>query len=61
MRNIKGNDVTRESVYHTLNHFKNPTSYNTMRRNLTVLFNKAEKFGLPANLIEGFSKKKSES
>jgi integrase len=61
MRNIKGNDVTRESVYYTLNHFKNPTSYNTMRRNLTVLFNEAEKFGLPANLIEGFSKKRAKA
>lgn len=61
MKNIKGNDVTRESIYYTLNHFKNPTSYNTMRRNLTVLFNEAEKFGLPANLMEDFNKKRAKA
>ena len=32
-----------------------------MRRNLTVLFNKAEKFGLPANLIERFIKKRAKA
>ena len=40
-RNIKGQTITEAAISKTLFHFTNPTSYNTMRRYLLVLFSEA--------------------
>ena len=60
-RNIKGETITGEAISKTLFHFTNPTSYNTMRRYLLVLFSEAEKYGLPSGLLNNFKKRKGKA
>ena len=60
-RNIKGEIITEEAISKTLFHFTNPTSYNTMRRYLLVLFSEAEKYGLPSGLLNNFKKRKGKA
>jgi integrase len=60
-RNINGETITEEAISKTLFHFTNPTSYNTMRRYLLILFSEAEKYGLPSGLLNNFKKRKGKA
>ncbi len=61
VKNTIGGTITTKTVEKTLNHFSNPTSYNTMRRGLVVLFNAANEIGWEKKPMKGIRNKKSKS
>lgn len=60
-KNCSGGKVSRGAVQKTLTHFTNPTSYNTMRRGLVVLFNAANEMGWDKKPMEGFRNKRAKA
>jgi integrase len=50
--------ITRENVLKTLNHFSSATSFNTMRRNLNVLFNAAKPYGFENKIISSIGRRR---
>ena len=58
-KNCSGGKISRDSVEKTLARFTNPTSYNTMRRGLVVLFNAASEMGWDKKPMEGFRNKRA--
>jgi integrase len=60
-KNCFDGKVSRGAVEKTLGHFTNPTSYNTMRRGLVVLFNAANEIGWDKNPIKGFKNKRAKA
>ncbi len=47
--NISNDSIQREDIDNTMNHYKNRSSYNTLRKNLNSLFNQALELGLKDN------------
>ena len=60
-KNCSGGKVSGGAVEKTLTHFTNPTSYNTMRRGLVVLFNAANEMGWDKKPMEGFKNKRAKA
>ena len=50
--NMKSTSLNLNDIVQTLNHYKNNSSYNSMRKNLNVIFNLAVEFGLKENPIK---------
>lgn len=50
--------ITRENVLKTLNRFESSTSFNTMRRNLNVLFNAAKPYGFEKPIISSIGRRR---
>lgn len=61
MKHVSSGEVTSKSVEETLMHFTNPTSYNTMRRGLIVLFNKANELGWKKKPMKSFKNKRAKA
>ena len=61
LKNTIGGKVTTKTVEKTLNHFSNPTSYNTMRRGLVVLFNAANEIGWEKKPMKGIRNKREKA
>lgn len=57
--NSKDVEIEVDDVLRTLNHYQNASSYNSMRKNLNVLFNRAVQLGLKENLISRVKKAKA--
>jgi len=60
-RNCSGGTVNSIAVEKTLNYFTNPTSYNTMRRGLIVLFNAANELGWEKKPMKGIRNKRAKA
>ena len=60
-KNCSDGKVSANAVEKTLGHFTNPTSYNTMRRGLVVLFNAANEIGWDKKPMEGFKNKRAKA
>ena len=54
-------EINQKIVLKVLDHFTNPTSYNTMRRSLVVLFNAAKEIGLDKNPMKGIKNKRAKA
>ena len=61
VKNSENGEITGLSVEKTLTHFTNPTSYNTMRRGLVVLFNEANKLGWEKKPMKGILNKRAKA
>jgi len=61
VKNTIGGTVNSRAVEKTLNHFSNPTSYNTMRRGLVVLFNAANEIGWEKKPMKGIRNKRAKA
>ena len=59
IKNARGGCITKKEVELTLSRFDNATSYNTMRRGLTVLFNTANELGWNKQPMKGISNKRA--
>ena len=46
MSNVNGNSVSKEDVIETMKHYRNRSSFNSLRKNLNTLFNQALELGL---------------
>lgn len=60
-KNCNDGRVDRSSIEKTLGYFTNPTSYNTVRRGLVVLFNAANEMGWDKKLMKGFKNKRAKA
>lgn len=60
-KNCINGKVGRSSIGKTLGYFTNPTSYNTVRRGLVVLFNTANQMGWDKNPIKGFKNRRAQA
>jgi len=60
-KNCSDGKVSRSAVEKTLAHFTNPTSYNTMRRGLVVLFNAGNEMGWDKKPMERFRNKRAKA
>ncbi len=49
--NMTNSSLTKDDVINTLRHYDNKSSYNSIRKNLNVIFNKALELGLKENPI----------
>jgi integrase len=54
-------EVSERVVKKVLEHFSNPTSYNTMRRSLQVLFNAARELGWEKDPLKGISGRRAKA
>ncbi len=54
-------EVTNNVVKKVLEHFSNPTSYNTMRRSLQVLFNQAREMGWEKEPLKGIGARRAKA
>jgi len=54
-------EVSESVVKKVLEHFSNPTSYNTMRRSLQVLFNAARELGWEKDPLKGISGRRAKA
>ena len=54
-------EVNEKAVLKVLDHFSNPTSYNTMRRSLVVLFNAAKELGWDKNPMKGIKNQRAKA
>lgn len=61
IKNARGGCITKKEVELTLSRFDNATSYNTMRRGLTVLFNTANELGWNKQPMKGISNKRAKA
>ena len=61
VKNTRDGCITKKTVELTLSHFENSTSYNTMRRGLTVLFNAANELGWDKRPMEGIWNKRAKA
>ena len=61
LRASKGSKYDRRNVLKALEYYNNSSSYNSLLKNLKVLFNKAEELGLENNPTKGLKKKKSKA
>ena len=59
--NYTVSEVSATTVKKVLEHFTNPTSYNTMRRSLKVLFNTAREMGWEKDPLKGIGAKKAKA
>jgi len=57
----KSTKYERRDIVKVLEHYNNSSSYNSLLKNLKVLFNKAEKLGLENNPTKGFKRKKAKA
>ena len=55
--NLKG-ELSSNAIEETLKHYKNESSYNSLRKNLNAIFNQAVKLGLKNNPIKQIKKQK---
>jgi len=58
IRKQTNNEISDRVVKKVLEHFSNPTSYNTMRRSLQVLFNQARKMGWDKDPLKETNRRK---
>jgi hypothetical protein len=61
IRKQTAGEVSDRVVKKVLEHFSNPTSYNTMRRSLQVLFNAASELGWKKNLLKGIGGRRAKA
>ena len=52
INNLSGNVITKEDIIETLKHYKNRSSYNSLRKNLNSIFNQALELGLKGNPVK---------
>ena len=52
MKNVVGPVIKKDEVVKTMGYYKNRSSYNSLRKNLNALFNKAVAIGLKHNPIQ---------
>ena len=57
----KSTKYERRDIVKVLEHYNNSSSYNSLLKNLKVLFNKAEELGLENNPTKGFKRKKAKA
>ena len=60
-KNCSDGKICEGAIEKTLINFTNPTSYNTMRRGLVVLFNAAHEMGWNRKLMKGFKNKRAKA
>ena len=54
--NMTNTTLSKEDVIKTLSYYQNSSSYNSLRKNLNAIFNKAIEFGLKENPINSIKK-----
>lgn len=60
-KNCSNGKIGHGSIEKTLGYFTNPTSYNTVRRGLVVLFNTANQMGWNKKPMKGFKNKRAKA
>jgi len=61
INNISGSVITKEDIIETLKHYKNRSSYNSLRKNLNSIFNQALELGLKENPIKEIKRKRAKA